>query len=358
MRAPPSTPLQWGVVRVGGGPAQPALRDGDEVVLAAELDVHDAELRAALRAPTLNALIELGPAAWRAAQDAAARAPGAARVPLANAAPLLPIRIPDFADFYASLEHATNFGRIFRPGAPAVRDNWRRMPIAYHGRASTVVVSGTPIRRPQGQIAAGVVAPTQQLDLECELGYVCGPSASDPIAIDRAEEHIFGVVLVNDWSARDIQRYEYEPLGPFLGKSFATSMSAWITPLDALREARTPPPPQEPPPAAYLRARRPWLLDVQLEVELNGEVVSRPPAHALYWTPAQMLAHLTVNGARLSAGDLFATGTISGAEPGAEGSLAERYGGERWLADGDDVVLRGRAGTVELGEARGRIAAA
>ncbi|HEV2776136.1 MAG TPA: fumarylacetoacetate hydrolase family protein, partial [Solirubrobacteraceae bacterium] len=178
-----------------------------------------------------------------------------------------------------------------------------------------------------------------------------------PIAIDRAEEHIFGVVLVNDWSARDVQRLEYEPLGPFLGKSFATTMSGWITPLRALDGARTPPPPQDPPPAPYLSATQPWQLDVALEIELNGAVVSRPRAAGLYWTPAQMLAHLTVNGARVSAGDVIATGTISASAPGTEGSLAERYGGERWLADGDEVVLRGRAGAIELGEARGRIVA-
>jgi fumarylacetoacetase len=165
-------------------------------------------------------------------------------------------------------------------------------------------------------------------------------------------------VLVNDWSARDIQRHEYDPLGPFLGKSFATSISAWITPLDALAGARAVPEPQDPPPASYLTAREPWLLDIDLEIELNGEVVSRPNGRSLYWTPAQMLAHLTVNGARLSAGDLFATGTISGAQPGTEGSVAELYRGERWLADGDEVILRGRAGATALDPVRGRVAAA
>ena len=352
--------MQWGVVRVHGGSPQPALRAGDEVLLTSELAIgyDEPELRAALGRPTLNALIELGRSAWQAVQQAAADAPPHARVPLADTTPLLPVRIPDFADFYASLEHATNFGRIFRPGTPPVRANWWHMPIAYHGRASTVVVSGTPIRRPRGQTAPGTLAPTAELDLEAELGYVCGPSTTGPIPIERAEEHIFGVVLVNDWSARDVQRTEYEPLGPFLGKSFATSMSAWITPLGALGHARATPPPQHPPPPPYLTASDPWLLDLDLEIEINGETISRPDARGLYWTPAQMLAHLTVNGARLSAGDLFATGTISGAQPGSEGSLAEIGGGERWLQDGDEVVLRGRAGAVELGEVRGRIAAA
>jgi fumarylacetoacetase len=362
MALPEPTAAQWGVVRVGDGTPQPALRDGDHVLIAAalSLDGDDADVGEALRAPTLNPLIELGPDAWRAVQAAAApaRAPAEARVPLADTTPVLPIRVPDYVDFYASLEHATNFGRIFRPDAPAVGENWRHMPIAYHGRASTVVVSDTAIRRPRGQVRPGVLAPTATLDLECELGYVCGPSTTGPIAIDRAEQHIFGVVLVNDWSARDIQLHEYRPLGPFLGKSFATSMSAWITPLDALALARGAPPPQDPAPAPYLAAEDPWLLDIDLEIELNGEVISRPNARSLYWTPAQMLAHLTVNGAQLSAGDLFATGTISGAGAGTEGSIAEIYGGRRWLADGDEVILRGRAGTVTLDPVRGRVAAA
>ncbi len=351
-----STALPWGVVRPrDGARALPAVRAGDDAIVLATLATAgllppDPDLAHALHEPDLNALIELGPPAWRALRErlveivAEGAAPDSARLPLSGCDAVLPVRIADYADFYASLEHATNFGAIFRPGAPPVRENWRQMPVGYHGRASTVVVSGTPVRRPRGQVALGELAPTRELDAECELGYVCGPTTAGPLAIDRAEEHIFGVVLVNDWSARDVQRAEYEPLGPFNGKSFATSMSAWITPLDALAAARVAPRPQDPLPAPYLRASEPWLLDVALEVELGGEVVSRPPARELYWTPAQMLAHLTVNGATLSAGDLVATGTISGREAGTEGSLAELWRGERWLADGDEVVLRGRAG--------------
>jgi fumarylacetoacetase len=346
----------WGAVRVRGAAPQPAVRRGDDVVLLTALDLgDDSRLADAVSASDLNALIELGPATWRAVLEAAADAPPAARVPLADCEPVLPVRVPDFVDFYASLEHATNFGRIFRPGRPPVRPNWHHMPVGYHGRASSVVVSGTPVRRPRGQVALGELAPTRELDLECELGFVCGPTARGPIAIDDADRHIFGVVLVNDWSARDIQRAEYEPLGPFAGKSFATSMSAWITPLDALADARVRPRAQDPEPASYLRANDPWVLDVQLEIELDGEVVSRPPARELYWTPAQMLAHLTVNGATLNAGDLVASGTISGAAAGSEGSLAELWRGTRWLRDGEEVVLRGRAGGVALGEVRGRI---
>ena len=360
-------PLPWGVVRpLGGGRALPAVRLGDDAVVLAALATSallapDPALAQALQEPSLNALIELGPGAWRDLRERlvalveADAIPVSARLALADCEALLAVRVGDYVDFYASLEHATNFGAIFRPGTPAVRPNWRHMPVGYHGRASSVVVSGTQVRRPHGQVAYGELAPTRELDLECELGYVCGPTTRGPIAIDRAEEHIFGVVLVNDWSARDVQRLEYEPLGPLLGKSFATSMSAWITPLDALAAARVAPRAQDPAPAPYLRAGEPWLLDVALEVQVGGEVISRPPARDLYWTPAQMLAHLTVNGATLTAGDLLATGTISGATAGTEGSLAERFGGERWLADGEEVVLRGRAGGVELGEVRGRV---
>ncbi len=346
--------LPWGVVRFRGGVPRPALRAGEDVVHVSALELEPVVAHAA-RAPTLNDLIELGPAAWRAVQAAAADAPARARVPLKECEPVLAVRVTDIVDFYASLEHAMNFGRIFRPGTPPVRENWRHIPVGYHGRSSSIVVSGSPIARPRGVISPGELAPTRELDLECELGYVCGPSTGGPIAIDRAEEHIFGVVLVNDWSARDIQRFEYEPLGPLNGKSFATTMSAWITPLTALNTARVTPPTQAPQPAEHLRAAEPWLLDATLEIELNGEVISRPEAAGLYWTPAQMLAHMTSGGAALTAGDLIATGTISGPQAGTEGSLAELFAGARWLADGDQVVLRGRAGGVALEEARGRI---
>jgi fumarylacetoacetase len=353
--------------RLGQRPVLATRLHGDAVLLpllaASGFLGDDEALHKALMAPSLNALIELGPAAWQDLRsrlqdvlpDAADRS--AARVPLGRAAHVLPVRVTDYVDFYASLEHATNFGRIFRPGQPPLPDNWRHLPVGYHGRASTVQVSGLPVRRPRGMVAPDEVVETAALDVECEVGYVCGPTTRGPIAIDDANQHLFGVVLVNDWSARDIQRFEYVPLGPFLGKSFATSMSAWVTPLAALRDARADPRPQDPPPPAHLRATTPWGLDLELEIELNGEVVSRPNARGLYWTPPQMLTHLTSNGATLSAGDLFATGTVSGEEPGTEGSLAEVYGGERWLADGDEVVLRGRAGSIELGEVRGVVTA-
>ena len=228
-------------MRVHGGAPRPALRDGDDALLLAELAPPEPDPDIARRRPRGRPQRAHRARARRLARSSKkppqTRPPPPAS-PCTTATPVLPVRVPDYVDFYASLEHATNFGRIFRPGSPPVRENWRHMPVGYHGRASTIVVSGTDIRRPQRADGARRPAPTAQLDIECELGYVCGPSAQGPIPIDRAAEHIFGVVVVNDWSARDIQRLEYEPLGPFLGKSFATSMSAWITPLPALADAR------------------------------------------------------------------------------------------------------------------------
>ena len=355
------TVLQWGVVRPRGAHVSIAVRAGDRVLplrplAEAGLLGHDPDLIKAVSEPVLNGLIELGRPEIALLEHRLRELidGGQQLIPLALCEALLPVRITDYVDFYASLEHVENFGRLWRPGQPAVHENWRNLPVGYHGRASTVVVSGTPVRRPSGQVAAGELAPTRALDLECEVGFVCGPGARGPIAVDDAEEHLFGVVFVNDWSARDIQRFEYIPLGPFLGKSFATSMSAWVTPLDAL--PKSAPREQDFAPASYLRARDPWALDIALEIEVDGEVLSRPRSSWLYWTPAQMLAHMTVNGATLTAGDLFATGTVSGSQPGTEGSLGEIGRGERWLADGDEVVLRGRCGDVELGEVRGRIA--
>ena len=239
--------------------------------------------------------------------------------------------------------------------------NWRHLPVVYHSRAGTVVVSGTPIHRPRGQSkTADADAPSfgasRRLDIELELGYVIGtPSRlGDPVPVERALEHVFGVVLVNDWSARDIQAWEYQPLGPFLGKSFATSISAWVTPLSDLEPYRVRGAEQEPAPLEYLRIA-PSVYDIDLEVELNEEVVSRTSARNLYWSVEQQIAHATVNGAALRTGDLLATGTISGADPHARGSLIELFWNERFLADGDEVVLRGRAGDVELGEVSGTI---
>jgi fumarylacetoacetase len=293
----------------------------------------------------------------------------------------LPIEVADYVDFYASESHATNVGKIFRPDSAALPPNWKHLPIGYHGRAGTVVVSGTDVVRPQGQRAPGAdgrpgFGPSVRLDIECEVGFVVGRGSSlgRPVPVSEASQHIFGVVLLNDWSARDIQAWEYVPLGPFLGKSFATSISAWVVPFEALDAARVPQPVQDPPVLPYLAGGPADVfgLDLHLTVCVNGQVVSSPRFRDMYWAPSQLLAHLTVNGASLRVGDLFASGTVSGPEPDSLGSLLEltwngtrplrlESGGERgFLADGDVVTITGWApGTdgrvVRLGEVSGRI---
>ena len=317
---------------------------------------------------SLDELLPQGRGAWERETERALAADPA--VALDEVEPLLPFTVADYVDFYSSLEHATNLGRMFRPDSEPLLPNWRHLPVGYHGRAGTVVVSGTPVRRPHGQAKppdadAPVFGPSRRLDIELELGFVVGvPSRlGEPVPASAFAGHVFGLVLVNDWSARDIQAWEYVPLGPFLGKSFATSISAWVTPLALLEDRRVAPPPQEPEPLPYLRIDEDWAFDLPLEVELNGETIVRGNARGLYWTMPQQLAHATSNGASVRTGDLMASGTISGAEPGSEGSFIEltRNGAEplrladgserTFLEDGDEVVLRGDP----LGEVRGRI---
>jgi fumarylacetoacetase len=377
--------LPLGVVRREGEPSRPAVRIGDHALPLQGLDLPLAE--GVLDGPVLNPFLALGPPAWSAVRARltellAAGAPERPLVPLAQAETVLPVAVGDYVDFYSSLEHASNLGRMFRPDADPLLPNWRHLPVGYHGRSASVVVSGTPVRRPHGQLppaeprGAPEFTPTRRLDIELELGFLTGPGnpLGTAIAAGRAREHIFGFVLVNDWSARDVQRWEYQPLGPFLGKSFATSISPWIVPLAALEPFRVPPPPQDPEPLEYLRTSEDWALDIDLEVALapaGGEetVVARTNARGLYWTAPQQLAHATANGAPARPGDLFASGTISGPEPGTYGSLIELTWGGRdplrladgsertFLADGDTVVLRGAAGggRVSLGEVRGTI---
>jgi len=374
----PDAYFPYGVVRAPGEPPRPAIRvgAGAAALAALELDVAPA----VLEAPDLNPLLALGAAGWADLHEQVAAAVRAGRherasLPLSELETLLPIAAGDYVDFYASLSHATNVGRIFRPGAEPLLPNWRHLPVGYHGRAGTVVVSGTAVRRPCGQLSpaepggAPAFGPEPRLDLELELGWVTGdgPPRGELIDAGRAGDHIFGLVLVNDWSARAIQRWEYQPLGPFLGKSFATSISAWIVPYAAFAGARVPGPVQEPAPLPHLRVHEPRALDIDLAIELNEVVISRSNARHLYWSPEQMLAHATTNGATVRAGDLFASGTVSGPEPGSYGSLLEvswdgrdpiDVGGESrtFLQDGDTVVLRGRAGSgVELGEVAGTV---
>ncbi|HVB41276.1 MAG TPA: fumarylacetoacetase [Streptosporangiaceae bacterium] len=291
----------------------------------------------------------------------------------------LPFTVADYVDFYASQQHATNVGRIFRPDGEPLTPNWKYLPIGYHGRSGTVVVSGTPIRRPCGQSrpagsAAPAYGPCARLDFEAELGFVVGvPSTfGERVPAQRFAEHVFGVCLVNDWSARDIQGWETVPLGPFLGKSFGTTVSPWIVPLAALEGVRVRPPSLDTELADYLADSGNWGLDIDFEVRINGQVVSRPPFRTMHWSAAQMLAHLTVNGACLRTGDLFASGTISGPERDQYGSLIELgWAGQNpltladgssrsWLEDGDEVVITASApgpdGTrIGFGDARGQI---
>ena len=388
--------LPFGVVRHAGERPRPAVRVGRQALLleplasAGLLDFLPDDVFAG---PVLNPYLALGRAAWSSTRARLTELLGegapdtertaAALVALDSCDVQLPVAIGDYVDFYSSIEHATNLGRMFRPDAEPLLPNWRHLPVGYHGRASSVVVSGTPVRRPRGQLpgaepgAAPRFGPTERLDIELELGFLTGPGnpLGSAIATAQAREHIFGFVLVNDWSARDIQRWEYQPLGPFLGKSFATSVSPWIVPLEALELHRVPAPAQDPQPLPYLRTDDDWALDVELEVALDpgapGEetVIARTNARGLYWTAPQQLAHATINGANARPGDLYASGTISGSEPGSYGSLIELTwggrdplelaGGDRrtFLADGDAVTLRGQTGNgrVSLGEVSGRV---
>ena len=335
--------IAYGVVRPPGGEPRVAARVDGRVV-----DLSD--LGDAFRRPSLNDFMTLGRDAWRATTERARGLDG----PRVDGECLLPFEVADYVDFYSSLDHATNLGRLFRPDSEPLLPNWRHLPVGYHGRAGTVVVGGSAIRRPHGQRMPGpTFGPSTRLDIELEIGFVIGtPSRLGvPVPVEQALDHVFGVVLVNDWSARDIQAWEYQPLGPFLGKSFATSISPWVVPLDELAEYRVPLPPQEPPLLDYL-ATDPWAYDLELEIELNGETISRTNARHLYWNIEQQLAHLTANGASLRTGDLLASGTISGPERDSSGSLIELTWNERFLEDGDEVVLRAPQLQLEL---RGRI---
>jgi len=326
---------------------------------------------------TLDPLLAAGPDAWAEVRAALLDLDDPVTRPVTDVSLRLPFTVADYVDFYASRHHATNVGRIFRPDGDPLTPNWDHLPIGYHGRAGTVVVSGTPVRRPSGQLrgADGTITfgPTRRLDLEAEIGFVVGAGSTlgKPVATGDLERHVFGVCVVNDWSARDVQAWEYVPLGPFLGKSFATSVSPWVVPLAALEDARTDPPAPHVELQDYLLPAGHGL-DLRLAVAVNGTVVSRPQFRTMGWTPAQMLAHMTVNGASLRPGDLFASGTVSGPEQDQWGSLLELTwngtrpvaveGGERgFLADGDRVTISAEARTQDgrtlpLGEVDGVVA--
>ncbi|WP_329518745.1 fumarylacetoacetase [Spirillospora sp. NBC_01491] len=357
-------------VRVAGSVVDLAAALGDEVFAR----------------PTLNPFMAQGRARWvdarrRITELVSGEVPDDAVHPLGATTPHLPFEVADYVDFYASAHHATSLGRLFRPDSAPLLPNWRHLPVGYHGRAGTVVVSGTAIARPSGQRkapdeAAPTFGPSRRLDIEAEVGFVVGTgsplgAAAPGSATAGFADRVFGAVLVNDWSARDIQAWEGAPLGPFLGKSFATSVSAWVVPLLALEAARVDTPVQDPEPLPYLRETAPWGLDLDLAVEWNGQEVSRPPYREMYWSPAQMLAHMTVNGASTRTGDLFASGTVSGPGRDQVGAIIEmtwggtepiEVNGERraFLEDGDEVVITATApaadgGRLGFGEVRGRI---
>jgi fumarylacetoacetase len=297
---------------------------------------------------------------------------------------LLPVAIGDYTDFYSSKEHATNVGIMFRGKDNALMPNWLHLPVGYHGRSSSVVVSGTEVRRPSGQVMPDGAerpsfGPSRLLDFELEMGFFTGPPSDlgSPIPVERARDHIFGMVLVNDWSARDIQKWEYQPLGPFNSKNFATTISPWVVTLDSLEPFRRPGPQQDPEPLEYLRGEPERAYDIELEVWLQGEKmesaerISLSNAKYLYWNICQQLAHHTITGCNVRPGDMMASGTISAPDPGGFGSMLELTwrgskpiafaNGEqrKFIQDGDTVTLtgwcRGDGYRVGFGEAAGKL---
>ena len=348
---------------------------------------------------TLNRFLSLGKEAWQAARQTISRLLRADEATLRDddtlrtealyeqvtVSLLLPVRVGDYTDFYSSREHATNIGTMFRGKENALMPNWLHLPVGYHGRASSIVLSGRPIRRPCGQLKPSddeppTYGPSRLLDFELEMGFFVGPgnALGEPIPIDEAADHIFGMVLVNDWSARDIQKWEYVPLGPFLGKSFATTISPWVVTMEALEPFRTEGPAQkEPEPLPYLRRPRASAFDIHLEAGIQAPGAETPHRitetnfRHMYWTVDQQLAHHSVNGCNMRPGDLLASGTISGPTPESYGSLLELTwrgskpiampdGTERtFLEDGDDLVItgwcQGDGYRVGFGEARGQV---
>ncbi len=378
--------LPYGVFRSAHGEPHIGVAIGERIFdlhQAAQAGLFDGLVsRAVLQAPTLNLLLAAGRAVWTVLRErirsllteGTQALDGIDRDALlasrTHAQMLLPFAAGDYVDFYSSLEHATNLGKIFRPGGEPLMPNWRWIPIGYHGRSSTIIVDGTPVVRPKGQrkppdAPEPSFGPSRMLDIELEVGFITGPgnTMGHAIPVEAARDHIFGLVLVNDWSARDIQAWEYQPLGPFLGKSFATSVSPWVVTLDALEPYRVNGPKQEPQPLPYLRTSESWNYDVMLLVELqtqkmresgiDAEIISRSNFKYMYWNMAQQLAHATVNGTAVRPGDLYASGTISGPTPESYGSFIEltwrgtkplrlQSGEERaFLEDGDAVTLRG-----------------
>src|SRR6266542_3764620 len=347
---------------------------------------------------SLNAFLALGRPAWRRAREIVQHLLSDETPTLRDDAELrarvfhaqqdvlmkLPVRIGNYTDFYSSYHHSHNVGTMLRGPENALMPNWKWLPVAYHGRASSVVISGTDVHRPQGQVkppdaSIPTFGPTKSLDYELEMAFLIGPgnSLGEPVPIDRAVDHIFGLVLMNDWSARDIQAWEFQPLGPFLAKNFCTSISRWVVTLEALEPFRRPLPKQDPKPMPYLRAKDDFTFDIQLEASLQtssmnaAHVITRTNFQNLYWSIAQQLAHHTINGCNLQPGDLLASGTISGPTEESRGCMLElTWRGanllklphdetRKWLEDGDTLAIsgwcQGDGYRVGFGEVSGRI---
>jgi fumarylacetoacetase len=377
----PLNNLPYGVFSVDDGELRCGVAIGDRIIDATGLEA-DGLLRAdphadVLDAPYWNDFMELGPATWAAyraaltdmlsdtADESTQDMLTTFSVPIAEASLHLPFKVAEYTDFYAGKHHATNVGTMFRGAENALPPNWLSIPIGYNGRASSVVVSGTPVRRPWGQLKAPdadlpVFAPCKRFDLELEIGAIIGQPTSGPVTVQEADDMIFGYVLLNDWSARDIQAWEYQPLGPFQAKATATTISPWIVTKAALEPFRTTTPPRERPLLPYLEDPGPMLYDINLTVALAPEgkratMISHTNYKEMYYSAAQQLAHHTTSGCPMNVGDLIGSGTISGAGKDSRGSLLElSWGGKEpvkldtgetrnFLEDGDTLTLRGHA---------------
>lgn len=379
--------LPYGVLVTGNGPVVCVRVGRHAMPLRGIADQLGDRLAGLVTGESLDPLLAAGRQRWTELRErlteivTAERAPrGAALVRTDWHTLVRPFTVGDYVDFYASRHHAENVGRIMNRNAVPIADNWTHVPVGYHGRSGTVCVSGTDVHRPCGQRRASgdvhpAFGPTRRLDLECEVGFVCGGEPAAQVSTSEFAEHVFGVVLVNDWSARDIQTWESQPLGPLLAKSFATSISGWITPLDAFEPARMPVPKPDHPLQEYLVEDQPWGLDLRLGVRCNETLIAQPRFEHMSWSPAQQLAHLTVNGAPVRPGDLYASGTVSGPQRDHRGCLLElTWGGAEpitlddgeqrtLLQDGDRVTLSGEApgpedSVIGLGEVTGTVLAA
>jgi fumarylacetoacetase len=379
--------LPYGALVTSEGPAVSVRVGRHALPLRAIADTLGPRLAALVTGESLDDLLAAGHEIWRELRErlteivTATRAPRGAKLLRTDWHQLvLPFTVGDYVDFYSSRHHAENVSRIFLRDAPPLPDNWTHLPVGYHGRSGTVIVSGTDVVRPSGQRrTAGdqqpSFGPTRRLDFEAEVGFVCGGPPAAHVSTSDIERHVFGVALINDWSARDIQAWESRPLGPLLSKSFATSISGWVTPLEALTHARVSLPERDHPVQGYLIDTEPWGLDLRLEVRCNDTLLSRPRFRDMFWSPAQQLAHLTVNGAPVRAGDLFASGAVSGRNRDERGCLLEiTWNGTEpivladeeqrtFLQDGDRVTLLGTAAgpgdsVVGLAEVTGTVLAA